>query len=499
MPVFTSNDAAVPAVTGENTTSGIGVSGTSKSGYGVDAASTSVALHAKGLTAAVFEGNVNIGTLTPPQPQALTVEGTILFYTGKNLGFLNSGWTAQDDPPGAATIALQGAGSNTAIAIAPSGGPAVLTVLGSTTLEYAGKVGINDTNPGSTLTVQGNSVQSAGPGAGFQFLDRVSGSGFQWYSSGGTAYLYDQTATSNRLAINSSGNVGIGTTNPAAPLDVQGATSGAPQIRALNGTNAVLATYAHTSGYGAIEAYNNSGTKLALNLNPWGGNVGIGTTSPAATLEVNGNIQLDGNRLVTGIDGANNFWLKNNAGSEPSNNAFGYSTNGSGTVQSVTLATAGLPRLSIDSSGTVSVPGDILLTNADCAEEFDIAGAAEVEPGTVMVLDSRGALQPSRRAYDKKVAGVISGAGEFKPGLILDKKESSEGRMPIALLGKVYCKVDAQYGQVEVGDLLTTSSTAGHAMRAEDPLKAFGAIIGKALQSMSAGQRGLIPILVALQ
>jgi hypothetical protein len=66
-------------------------------------------------------------------------------------------------------------------------------------------------------------------------------------------------------------------------------------------------------------------------------------------------------------------------------------------------------------------------------------------------------------------------------------------------MGKVYCKVDAQSGDISVGDLLTTSSTPGHAMKADDPLKAFGCVIGKALQSLPAGQKGLIPILVALQ
>jgi hypothetical protein len=68
----------------------------------------------------------------------------------------------------------------------------------------------------------------------------------------------------------------------------------------------------------------------------------------------------------------------------------------------------------------------------------------------------------------------------------------------VALVGKVYCKVDAQYGPIEVGDLLTTSPTLGHAMKASDPLKAFGAVIGKALRPLLAGQ-GLIPILIALQ
>jgi hypothetical protein len=47
---------------------------------------------------------------------------------------------------------------------------------------------------------------------------------------------------------------------------------------------------------------------------------------------------------------------------------------------------------------------------------------------------------PSKRAYDKQVAGVISGAGDYKPGIVLDKQQSSKTRKPIALLGKVYCK-----------------------------------------------------------
>jgi hypothetical protein len=70
--------------------------------------------------------------------------------------------------------------------------------------------------------------------------------------------------------------------------------------------------------------------------------------------------------------------------------------------------------------------------------------------------------------------------------------------MPIALMGKVYCKVDATYGAIDVGDLLTTSPTLGHAMKADDPMKAFGSVIGKALRPLKEGQE-LIPILIALQ
>ena len=142
--------------------------------------------------------------------------------------------------------------------------------------------------------------------------------------------------------------------------------------------------------------------------------------------------------------------------------------------------------------------GDISLDNADCAEEFDIAQSEEIVPGTVMVLGPEGRLQQSKEAYDRKVAGVISGAGDCKPGIVLDKKHSQLDRMPVALVGKVYCKADAQYSPIEVGDLLTTSYTPGHAMKADDPFKAFGAVIGKALCPLQTGQ-ALIPILIALQ
>ena len=156
------------------------------------------------------------------------------------------------------------------------------------------------------------------------------------------------------------------------------------------------------------------------------------------------------------------------------------------------------PKEKLEVNGNILATGDIRLTNADCAEDFDICETEQIEPGTVMVLGEEGKLEQSQKAYDKRVAGVISGAGDYKPGIVLDKQQSSNIRKPIALLGKVYCKVDAGHGAIEIGDLLTTSPTPGHAMKAEDPLKAFGTVIGKALRPLAEGQ-GLIPILIALQ
>lgn len=142
--------------------------------------------------------------------------------------------------------------------------------------------------------------------------------------------------------------------------------------------------------------------------------------------------------------------------------------------------------------------GDLILHNADCAEDFDIASEETVAAGTVMVLDDDGNLCSSSHAYDKRVAGVISGAGNYRPGIVLDRQPGESTRQPIALMGKVFCKVDARHAPITVGDLLTTSPTPGHAMKALDPIQAFGAVLGKALKPMPDGI-GLIPILVSLQ
>jgi hypothetical protein len=142
--------------------------------------------------------------------------------------------------------------------------------------------------------------------------------------------------------------------------------------------------------------------------------------------------------------------------------------------------------------------GDIKLSGADCAEDFEVEEMEELEPGAVMAIGDGGKLRRCAQAYDRRVAGVISGAGSYKPGIILGREGSGGNRIPLALTGRVYCRVDAGYGPVGVGDLLTTSPTVGHAMRAEDPLRAFGATIGKALRPLRSGM-GLVPVLIALQ
>ncbi len=139
---------------------------------------------------------------------------------------------------------------------------------------------------------------------------------------------------------------------------------------------------------------------------------------------------------------------------------------------------------------------------SDLSENFDIAaGALAIEPGSVVAIDpaSPGNLRLSTEAYDRKVAGIVSGADGVKPGLLMGQKGSvADGDYPVALTGRVYCKVDASFGAIQPGDLLTTSPIPGHAMKVTDHGRAQGAILGKAMTALKAGQ-GTVLVLVSLQ
>jgi hypothetical protein len=174
---------------------------------------------------------------------------------------------------------------------------------------------------------------------------------------------------------------------------------------------------------------------------------------------------------------------------------------GSGTSGLLTLFPATAANVTDTAKASIFLDGntgDIVLQNADCAEDFDLADVELPEPGAIMVIDDQGKLRQSCQPYDRTVVGVLSGAGEYRPGIVLDRRPSDNPRAALTMVGKVYCKVDASYNPIGVGDLLTTSATPGHAMKAADPQQAFGAVIGKALRAHHEGP-GLIPILAALQ
>ncbi len=153
-------------------------------------------------------------------------------------------------------------------------------------------------------------------------------------------------------------------------------------------------------------------------------------------------------------------------------------------------------------AGDILVTGDVVLVNpgsGDIAEDFYVDDQQiNSEPGTILVINANGRLCAADAPYDTRVAGVVSGAGDLRPAVVLQRISSAIPRSPIALLGKAFCKVDAAFGSIAAGDLLTTSATPGHAMKVSDKSRALGAIIGKALACLENGV-GLIPIMVSLR
>ena len=159
-----------------------------------------------------------------------------------------------------------------------------------------------------------------------------------------------------------------------------------------------------------------------------------------------------------------------------------------------------------DSDGNGRIKTQVLEISGgmDLSESFHILtlnDASAPKPGMIVCIDAAtpGHLLVSSKPYDRTVAGVMSGAGGVRPGMLMGQQGSPlNGKHPVALTGRVYCQADASNGPIQPGDLLTTSDTPGHAMKVTDHARAQGAIIGKAMSSLSDGA-GLVLVLVSLQ
>jgi hypothetical protein len=218
------------------------------------------------------------------------------------------------------------------------------------------------------------------------------------------------------------------------------------------------------------------------------------STTPAAA--VHAVSQGDGHGVLAGSARGDGVHGESAAGAM--SGVAGINSAGGNGVYGSSSGNAGCFDGNVQVNGNVTVTGDLFLPGADCAEHFDVAPNQVLEPGMLVALDENGALRQSDRPYDRAVAGVIAGAGVYRPGLLLDARPSEALRAALSLIGKAYCYADATQAPIRVGDPLTSSSTPGHVMRADDATRAFGAVVGKALQPLASGT-GLIPILVALQ
>jgi len=238
-----------------------------------------------------------------------------------------------------------------------------------------------------------------------------------------------------------------------------------------------------------------------------GTTVGIHNNNPTATLDVGGDVRIDNHRLLlqagTDTDNGLEYVLSGLPGVPGGAGPFLFDYNGG----ALGTANPNAVSLSWDFNGNVWVSNNCSVATltirggADLAEPFNITtGNNEVSQGAVVVIDDQnpGHLKLSDRPYDTRVAGVVSGANGINPGIQMHQQGLMEGGKNVALSGRVYVQADASNGAIRPGDLLTTSSTPGRAMRVRDHLRAQGAILGKAMTPLSAGQ-GMVLVLVTLQ
>ena len=260
-----------------------------------------------------------------------------------------------------------------------------------------------------------------------------------WYANGGSGW-------SPNFAVTAGGNVGVGTTTPSAKLHIISADDTvAPALSIRQDSNPLYGfdfnLDTNVNGNLSVNRVNNGASANVMTFDRAGGNVGIGTASPAAKLDVNGN---------------------------------------------------------------VSVTGDITATGNIAAKYQDVAewvpSTQKLSAGTVVVLDTTRTnhVLASTSSYDTAVAGVVSA----RPGIALG--EGGEGKLLVATTGRVRVRVDATLGPIKVGDLLVTSDREGVAMKSEPvvvggrKMHAPGTIIGKALEPLASGT-GEILVLLSLQ
>lgn len=320
-------------------------------------------------------------------------------------------------------------------------------------LGYVG-IGTNAAAPATRLALSGGPVWTSNGWTGSLSMGNGEAAGWQANASGqrfgigqstGGLYFFrtssqfgaTTSAANYDMVIADSGKVGVGTTTPQAKFHAAGGSSwfqGDSSPLPAAAGKGIIVGFGGEQGYIAAFDYGTFTPKNLL-LNNAGGNVGIGVANPTQRLEVAGTTKTNVLQITGGSDLAENF-------------------------------------------------------------EF----SETVKPGTVVAIDplNPGKLEPSRTAYNRRVAGVISGANDLAAGMLLPNVKEVQNSMPVALSGRVWVYCDAARQPIKPGDLLTSSATRGHAMKAVNYSKAQGAIIGKAMTELKSG-RGLVLVIVTLQ
>lgn len=386
----------------------------------------------------------------------------------------------------------------------PSSGSATLT------LPFSGSI----TDPGLAITVQNNS------GSGIRSITN-SGRAF-WGTCTGASYgaYIENTGTGIGLQSKSVTNVGVGGISDSWYGVAGTSNTGVGVYAAVNGAGGFAVSAVAGNGSSGVRTTSSSGRALWATCTgaSYGAYIENTGTGIGANVVANAGIGVAANSASSygvyghSVNSHGVYGVADNAGI----GVYGESNSGEG-VRGTSHNTAhggvvgvnttsGIAVYGISSGGgyagyfdgRVRVAVLEIAGGADLAEKFETSEQAE--PGTVMCIDSRkpGRLTISSGAYNRKVAGVLSGANKLSAGMVLSDPAAPAKGQAVAMTGRVWVKCDTSNGPIEAGDLLTTSETQGRAMKVTDYPRSQGATIGKAMTGLQSGD-GLVLALVSLQ
>lgn len=372
--------------------------------------------------------------------------------------------------------------------------------------------------------------------------------------------VLSNNGTDNNLVIATTGRIGIGTDTPEYPFHATNmgdscgyffaqAVSGPSNTAALRGeaTGDAKNTGTHIGIAGIARGQNPSvGTNYGLLSTAIGSRVNAGlftnlnnsnvASNTGILANITGNNNTSGNNgiltMVTGQNtinsgafctaggGTTNYGVRTLTTSIPTGTACGINSDvrGNGTNYGIYSVVSGTgTNWAGHFGGNVNITGSLSHNGTahsgwDIAEWIKNSYSGPIQPGNIVVIDDKNkGVKLSEKENDTGIAGIVSKnpgdcGGYLRRNNIFysDKKMHAKGYIKLALAGQVVCKADAYYGEIKRGDLLATSPTPGHAMKAKPigelnghPVYPQGCIVGKALEPLKEG-KGKILVLVCL-